>query len=44
MDAATGFCEGCFRSIDEIAGWGLMDAAGKRAVWLALEERTKGRT
>ena len=23
MDAVTGWCEGCFRTLDEIAGWGM---------------------
>jgi predicted Fe-S protein YdhL (DUF1289 family) len=25
MDAATGLCEGCFRTLDEIAAWGIGD-------------------
>jgi hypothetical protein len=39
MDAASGLCEGCLRTIDEIAAWGAMDDAAKRAVWLRLEQR-----
>jgi predicted Fe-S protein YdhL (DUF1289 family) len=39
MDAATGWCEGCLRTIDEIAGWSTMDDAHKRAVWQAIDER-----
>lgn len=39
MDAATGLCEGCLRTIAEIAGWGQMDEPGKRAVWLQLPQR-----
>lgn len=39
MDAATGLCEGCFRTLDEIAGWSRMDDMQKRAVWLRLAER-----
>jgi predicted Fe-S protein YdhL (DUF1289 family) len=39
MDARTGWCEGCLRTIDEIAGWGSLDAAAKRAIWLRLGER-----
>ncbi len=27
MHAPTGWCEGCLRTIDEIATWGRMDAA-----------------
>jgi predicted Fe-S protein YdhL (DUF1289 family) len=39
MDAASGLCEGCLRTLDEIAAWGMMDNAGKRAVWAKIEER-----
>jgi predicted Fe-S protein YdhL (DUF1289 family) len=39
IDAATGWCEGCLRTLDEIAGWSAMTDAGKRAVWEALRGR-----
>jgi len=39
MDARTGLCEGCWRTLDEIAGWSVMDDDEKRAVWNALAER-----
>jgi predicted Fe-S protein YdhL (DUF1289 family) len=39
MDASTGWCEGCLRTIDEIAGWSICDDQEKRAVWDALEAR-----
>ncbi|MDB5944634.1 MAG: hypothetical protein JWQ13_4200 [Ramlibacter sp.] len=39
MDAASGLCEGCLRTIDEIAAWGLMDNDEKRAVWESIERR-----
>ena len=39
MDAATGWCEGCLRTIDEIAAWATMDDDAKRAVWEALDRR-----
>ena len=39
MDAATGFCEGCLRTIDEIAGWRRMSDQDKRSVWRAIELR-----
>jgi uncharacterized protein len=39
MDASTGWCEGCLRTIDEIAGWSLFDDEAKRAVWDAIEVR-----
>ena len=38
MDA-RGRCEGCLRTLDEIAGWSAMSAAEKRAVWRALGQR-----
>jgi uncharacterized protein len=39
MDAASGWCEGCQRTLDEIADWSVMDDAAKRAVWLMLSQR-----
>jgi hypothetical protein len=39
MDAPTGWCAGCLRSIDEIAVWSQMGDAGKRAVWEQLPLR-----
>jgi predicted Fe-S protein YdhL (DUF1289 family) len=39
MDAGSGLCEGCLRSIDEIACWSQMSDDEKRAVWSQLTER-----
>jgi len=39
MDAASGLCEGCLRTIDEIVAWGTMADDDKRAVWQRLELR-----
>jgi uncharacterized protein len=39
MSPATGLCEGCFRTIDEIAAWSRMDDHEKRAVWALLDVR-----
>jgi predicted Fe-S protein YdhL (DUF1289 family) len=39
MDAATGWCEGCLRTIDEIAAWGRLDDAGRRAMLQQLRPR-----
>jgi predicted Fe-S protein YdhL (DUF1289 family) len=39
MDEASGLCEGCLRTIDEIVAWGSMDDDAKRQVWLQLEQR-----
>ena len=41
MDAVTGFCEGCFRTLDEIAGWGMSSDAQKRETWARLVERAR---
>jgi uncharacterized protein len=39
MDDATGWCEGCLRTIDEIVAWGSMVDGGKRAVWQLIGQR-----
>jgi len=39
MDAATGWCEGCRRTLAEIAAWGGLDDGQKRAVLDALPAR-----
>ena len=39
MDPASGWCEGCLRSIDEIARWSQMADDEKRAVWQQLPGR-----
>jgi uncharacterized protein len=39
MDAATGLCEGCFRTLDEIAAWGLASDEERRALWRQLAQR-----
>jgi predicted Fe-S protein YdhL (DUF1289 family) len=39
MNEATGLCEGCLRTLDEIACWTLLDDAEKREVWRALAQR-----
>ncbi len=41
MDEASGFCEGCLRTIDEIMGWGARDEAAKRAIWQQLAQRAE---
>jgi uncharacterized protein len=32
IDAASGWCEGCLRTLDEIALWSALDEAARRAV------------
>jgi len=39
MNEATGLCEGCQRTLDEIACWSLLDDAEKSAVWDQLAQR-----
>ena len=39
MDDTSGLCQGCLRSLDEIARWGRADAAYKRLVWAKIEQR-----
>jgi hypothetical protein len=39
MDAATGWCSGCLRTLDEIAWWSQLDDDSKRAVWQELSRR-----
>ena len=39
MNAATGWCEGCMRTLDEIAAWSAMDDRTKRSVWALLPAR-----
>ena len=34
-----GYCEGCFRTIDEIAGWANRSEDDKRAIWQTLPQR-----
>jgi predicted Fe-S protein YdhL (DUF1289 family) len=39
MNPDTGWCDGCLRTIDEIAGWSSFDDAQKRAIWVSIEVR-----
>ena len=39
MNPDTGLCEGCFRTLDEIAAWSGMSAEEKRAVLTLLLDR-----
>jgi hypothetical protein len=42
MNPATGLCEGCLRTIDEIASWSRFDDAARRAVWDEIDRRHAG--
>ncbi len=39
MDADSGWCLGCLRTLDEIASWGALDDAGRREVMQRLGPR-----
>ena len=39
MDEASGWCVGCLRTLGEIAQWGNIDPASKRAIWASIETR-----
>jgi len=39
MSERTQLCEGCWRTLDEIASWSHFSQAQKRAVWTLLTER-----
>ena len=41
IDPRDGLCEGCRRTLDEIAGWATMDDAQRRAVWQQLRLRRR---
>ena len=43
MDPDGAFCLGCFRTLDEIAAWGTLDAEGKRRVLALLPAREASR-
>lgn len=39
MDFKTGLCKGCFRTIKEIADWGIMTEKQKQNVWYLIKRR-----
>jgi len=39
IDAASGYCEGCRRTLEEIAAWSAYSSAEKRAVLAQLPAR-----
>jgi uncharacterized protein len=41
MDAPSGLCIGCWRTIDEIIAWGALDDAGKQQVLTLIHQRQK---
>jgi uncharacterized protein len=41
MDNQAGWCQGCFRTLDEIMRWSCASDAEKQVVWQAIENRLK---
>lgn len=41
LDDATGLCRGCGRTRDEIAAWGVMSEAERRAIMAGLDARLR---
>lgn len=41
IEPASGLCEGCRRTIEEITDWRMLSDAGKREVWALLAQRSK---
>jgi predicted Fe-S protein YdhL (DUF1289 family) len=39
IDADNGLCQGCWRTLDEIAAWSTLEAPARRAVWALLPPR-----
>ena len=39
IDAASGLCVGCLRTLDEIAAWGALGDDARRRVWQAIALR-----
>ena len=39
IDASTGWCEGCLRTLHEIGAWSQLDDADKREVVIQLGQR-----
>jgi predicted Fe-S protein YdhL (DUF1289 family) len=42
IDESSGLCEGCFRTLDEIARWGAASGGERRAVWQTIAQRVTG--
>ena len=39
MSPTTGLCEGCWRTLDEIASWSRADDAQRLRIWAEIEAR-----
>jgi predicted Fe-S protein YdhL (DUF1289 family) len=43
MSDQTGLCEGCFRTLEEITGWGHRAPEAKREVWGLIAQRLQAK-
>ncbi len=43
IEPESGWCEGCLRTIDEIAAWGALDEGARREIWKRLPARRAAR-
>jgi len=43
MSEQSGLCEGCFRTLDEITGWGHRASDAKREVWRLIQLRLQAK-
>nr|WP_211467240.1 DUF1289 domain-containing protein [Collimonas silvisoli] len=41
MNAGSGLCEGCWRTLDEIAAWSSASDEQKRSIWQHILQRRK---
>jgi predicted Fe-S protein YdhL (DUF1289 family) len=41
MDPDTELCQGCFRTLEEIAAWGMASEDEKRELWKLLVQRAR---
>lgn len=39
MSDSTAYCEGCWRTLDEVGRWGQCTSEDKRAVWQSIGQR-----
>jgi predicted Fe-S protein YdhL (DUF1289 family) len=44
MNAETALCEGCLRTIDEIAAWGGATNEERRTIWTLIRQRRAAST
>jgi len=41
MDENKDLCRGCWRTLDEIAGWGALSDEARMQIWSRVEERQR---